>query len=481
MTGPVASGLPAFCRVVGSIRPERGSDIGFEVWLPSDRWNGRLYGAGIGGFAGSIDYMALGSAVRGGQVGVATDTGHKSTMQQSGWAKGHPERVRDYGWRAVHLSTITAKALARQFYGRGPDRSYFVGCSGGGRQGLMEAARFPEDYDGIVSSAPAASLTDLTVTMLNSVQAQLPAGAAIRPQQASLIQEEVLKQCDAGDGQVDGLVEDPRQCRFDVAKLACGTSTSPLCLSAPQVSALAKIYAGPRDASGRQLTAAYLPGGSEVGTPFPGGWETYILKGTAPTGGEALAGGFLMDFVQRPFTTPATFDFTKDPQRLKAALSRDLDAPHDLRRFFARGGKLILWHGWADAAIPPEATLRYHAEMLRQSGARAKDAVQLYMVPGVQHCGGGLGATSFGQMGSPQAGDTPARSMVTALRSWVEEDSRPGPLVARRGAGGMFGVPAAVTERQRLLCPWPGRAVLRPGADPDQASSYSCRGGDGAQ
>ena len=398
--GALISGLPAFCRVAGRIHPEAGSDIHFEVWMPSAGWDGRLYGVGTGGFAGSIDYMTLGAAIKSGQAAASTDTGHSGNAQDSAWAKGHPERVRDYGWRAIHLTTLAAKKLVTSFYGHASAHSYFVGCSNGGRQGLMEASRFPEDYDGIVAGAPAAVWTDLALSMINAAQAQLAPGAAIRREQAPLLQDEVLRQCDALDGQVDGLIDDARQCKLDVSKLACGVSNSPQCFTAPQLTALKKIYAGPRDASGHQLTGGYLPSGSEVGTPWPPlGWEGYILTG--PGGqpqGETLVSGLLKDLVQAPFATPATFDFSKDTPRLKAALASDLDAQPTLQPFFDHGGKLILWHGWADAAIPPEATLSFHQNILRSSGLRAKNSVRLFMVPGVQHCFGGTGPDMFGQL-----------------------------------------------------------------------------------
>lgn len=487
----VAKGLPAFCRVAGHIRPEAGSDIGFEVWLPNkdrankDRankdgagkgWDGRLHGIGIGGFAGGIDYFTLGLALKGGQAGVATDTGHSGTMMESGWAKGNPQRVRDYGWRAVHLSTVTAKRLVSAFYGRGPDKSYFVGCSGGGRQGLMEAARYPKDYDGILSGAPAANFTNLAMAMINPIQAQLSAQAVIRPEQVKLLQTEVIRQCDGADGQPDGLVADPRQCRFDVAKLACGTADAAVCFSPPQIAALQRIHTGPRDSSGRQLAGGYLPSGAEAGAPSPQlGWEGYVLGGNRKSGGQMLADGILGDLIQRPFATSASFDWDKDPARLRA-VAADLDAPADLRRFFARGGKLILWHGWADAAIPPEATLDYHDTMLRASGARAKDSVRLFMVPGVQHCTGGTGPDSFGQNGAPKPSDAPERNMVAALQSWVEGSrAAPETLIGRRGHGGMMGLPEASPERQRLLCAAPKTAVLQPGGDPDLAANYSCK------
>lgn len=476
---PVVGKAPAaMCRVVGHIRPTRSSDIGFEVWLPASGWDGRLHGIGIGGFAGVIDYFTLAQGVLAGQATVATDTGHRGNMQDSSWSKGQPEAVRDYSWRAIHLSTVAAKQVVAAFYGRSADKSYFVGCSGGGRQGLVEAARFPDDYDGIVSGAPAASFTELALALVNAHQAQTLPGATMRPAQTKLLQEEVLRQCDAQDGQQDGLIDDPRQCHFDASKLLCSNSSSPQCFSDAQVGALRRLHAGPMSSAGRQLAGGYLPSGSEAGDPAPMlGWEGYLMSGGAGhSAGRGLADGMLDGLIQKPFATVASFNFDRDPARLRTA-SRELDAPPDLSRFFARGGKLIIWHGWADAAIPPEATLRYHTAMMRLSGSRAKDSVRLFMVPGVQHCFGGKGADVFGQSGAPNASETPERNMVMALQHW-SEGKRPAPetFVGRRGHGGgmMASAAASGPERQRLLCAWPKKAVLTTGADPDQAASYTC-------
>lgn len=478
--GAAVSGLPAFCRVVGRIRPEPGSDIGFEVWMPASGWDGRLNGVGTGGFAGSIDYLNLGLALKAGQAAVTTDTGHTGTPFESAWARGHPERVRDYGWRATHVTTVAAKGLVEAFYGRGPDHSYFVGCSNGGRQGLMEASRFPDDWDGIVVGAPAALWSDLAMAMINSFQAQLPAGAAIRKEQATLIQQAVLDQCDSLDGEADGIVADPRRCRFDTEALACGRAAPALCFTPAQLAALDRIYAGPRDRAGRAIVNAYLPSGSEVGVPSPTlGWDGYLLVGSSAVQGQAqapsLVGGVLTDLVQSPFATLETFDFDRDPARLRRAIGGDLDAGHDLGRFYRRGGKIIMWHGWADAAIPPGATLDYYAAMLRASGPEAAASVRLYMVPGAQHCLGGTGPSSFGQLSPPQSGQTPQTSIVAALQDWVENDRAPEGLVGRRGLGGMMGIPVSDNQKQRLLCPYPTEAVLRPGEDRDRAASYQCR------
>lgn len=474
----VGKASAAMCRVVGHIRPTSDSDIGFEVWLPASGWDGRLHGVGIGGFAGAIDYFTLGQAVRAGQAAVATDTGHGGGMMDSSWSKGHPEKVRDYSWRAIHLSTVAAKQVIKAFYGKAPDKSYFVGCSGGGRQGLVEAARFPEDYDGIVSGAPVASFTELGMALINAHQAQMLPGAAIRPAQAKFLEQEVIRQCDTGDGQSDGLIADPRQCRFDLVKLSCSTSTSPQCFSDGQIGALRRIYAGPRTSAGRLLAASYLPSGSEAGDPAPAlGWESYLLAGDkGNNGGRVLADGMLDGLIQKPFATVESFDWNRDPARLKA-VSGEIDAPVDLSRFFARGGKLVIWHGWADAAIPPEASLRYHAAMLRQSGPKANASVRLFMVPGVQHCFGGKGPDVFGQSGAPARTDMPDRHLVRAVQDWAE-GTRPAPdmLIGRRGhGGGMFGPPAPGPELQRLLCAWPKRESLTPGGDPDKAASYICK------
>jgi feruloyl esterase len=471
------SGLPGFCRVIGRIQAEAGSAINFEVWMPSDGWDGRLNGIGVGGFAGSISYRELSLAVRSGQVGVTTDTGHRGTYADGAWAKGHPERVRDYGWRAFHLTTLAAKKLVASYYGRGPDRSYFIGCSGGGRQGLIEAARFPEDYDGVLAGAPAANFTDLAMSMVWTAQMQMEPGAQIRPSQTDFLQSEVLKQCDALDGQVDGVVDDPRQCKFDASKLACGTSSSPQCFTPPQIIALNRIYDGPRDATGHPIAPAYGPSGSEQGDAMlPVGWENGIFGTTErPSAHSLFAHHLLQSFIAAPFANVGNFDFNSHPARIKATLAADLDASPDLRRFFARGGKLILWHGWADGFIPPNATLNYHQALLRISGKRAPGSARLFMVPGVQHCSGGSGPAIFGQSGAPAPGETPDRNMLAALQAWVEKGRPPDSLVARKGSvTAMMGGPTADKEMQRLLCAFPARAVLRAGANPDEAASYNC-------
>jgi len=475
--GPDIAGLPAFCRVVGRIHPEAGSDIRFEVWMPSEGWDGRLNGGNSGGFAGYINYMDLAGAVRAGQAGVATDTGHEAHPVTGDWAKGRPERIRDYGWRGVHLSTVVGKALVAGYYGRGPRHSYFIGCSNGGRQALMEASRFPEDYDGIVAGAPASVWTDVALSMINTVQAQLPPGARIRASQLPLLQSEVIAQCDALDGQVDGLVADPRKCRLEVARLACGTRTSPECFSPAQIGALQRIQAGARDASGRPVGYGYPASGAEVGNPVPAfGWDGWITgTPTDAASHAAYPAEILGNFIAQPFATVASFDFNTDPARLRAALAGDLDAEPKMDRFFRRGGKLIIWHGWGDSAISPLLSIDFYRAILRNGGPETRDSVRLFMIPGLQHCAGGTGVSAFGQMSAPAPGDGPEQSVGAAIQAWVEQGRRPESLIGHKAMPMSLGGAPSPGNKQRLICAFPAEAVLRAGADADQAASYRCR------
>ncbi|MCB2080252.1 MAG: tannase/feruloyl esterase family alpha/beta hydrolase, partial [Novosphingobium sp.] len=236
--GPEVSGLPEICRVAGTLRPEAGSDIRFEVWLPANTWNGRFFGVGNGGFAGSLSYMEMAQAVRGGNAVATTDTGHSGGATDSEWARDNPAKVRDYGWRAVHLTTVAAKSIAAAYYGEVPRNSYFMACSNGGRQALMEASRFPADYDGIIAGAPASDFAALITSMIATQHALSKDGAGLKLSQLDFIQSSVLTQCDALDGQLDRLVDDPRRCKLDFDRLSCSNSDSSECLSEQQVSAL---------------------------------------------------------------------------------------------------------------------------------------------------------------------------------------------------------------------------------------------------
>jgi feruloyl esterase len=471
------SGLPAFCRVVGRIHPEPGSDIRFEVWLPTEDWDGRYMGVGNGGFAGSINYKGMAAAISVGQASASTDTGHVGS-NDAAWARGNPAKVRDYGWRAMHLTAVNAKGLINAYYGRPADKSYFQSCSNGGRQGLMEASRFPEDYDGILAGSPAAQMTNLIMAVLWNEHVQRPAGAAIRPEQIQHLQDEVLTQCDSLDGQSDRLVDDPRNCRVNVAKLSCDASNSPQCFSGEQVDALRQIYEGPPKLNGQTVALAFPPSGAEVGRPVSFlGWERWIAGGgEEPLVSAIYPRGLLEDMVTPPITPVEAFNWKTDPPKLIAALGDVLDVQPDMKEYFARGGKLIMYHGWADAAIPPQQTIEFYNAILEQSGRESANSVRLFMIPGMQHCYGGTGAELFGQMSAPSQSARPENNISMALQYWVERGQAPVSVVGTKG----FPLETLVApdEQQRLHCAFPMQAVLTPGTDPDKATNYTCHRSD---
>jgi hypothetical protein len=474
--GPPVSGLPAFCRVIGRIRPQPQSEIGFEVWMPRDGWDGRLTGAGSPGAAGSTLYFMLAAAVRGGQAGVSNDGGHRGGVNDVSWAPGHPERLRDFGWRAAHLSTIAAKALVAHYYGRPAEHAYFIGLSNGGRQALVEASRFPEDYDGILAGAPAPDFTQTQMAQLWTQQAQLPPGASIRPVQAKLLQAEVLRQCDELDGQLDGLIDDPRRCHVDTSKLACGVSTSPDCFTPAQLVALKRIYAGRKDKKGRWAAVPFPPAGSEVADPLFG-WDRNFFSSEDKTDA-AREQVPVQTLDGQTIATLGDFDFDHDPARYRAASAdAGLDPSSDLRRFFARGGKLIIWQGWADSDIPPQMAIDYYEQVRHVSGPLAARSMRLFMIPGMQHGFGGKGADLFGGMMAPPKEAAPESDLAAALQAWVESGRVPDSFVGRRHSAGATeaGAPASRPPRERLICAYPGRAVLSSGADPDHGASYLCQ------
>jgi hypothetical protein len=467
--------LPAFCRVQGVLRPTPDSSIAFEVWLPANGWNGRFLGVGNGGFAGAIGYSSLVAAVQGGYAAASTDTGHKAAGTDASWAEGHPEKVVDFGWRAVHLTAVAGKGLTSEVYGEPPRRSYFESCSNGGRQGLMEAQRFPEDYDGILAGAPAYAWTGLFTDFVWNAQSLSRAGATIPAAKTPAIARAVLAQCDAQDGLADGLVSDPRQCRFNPGKLRCAATESDACLTGQQITALRAIYRGAHGSNGKQIYFGFLPGG-ESAPPSPG-WDAWIF-GAAPGASiqNAFGSNFVKYIVGAPAGwTPADFDFDRDFATLQTKTAATFNATDpDLSRFATRGGKLILYHGWSDAAIPAQGTSAYRDQVVRRMGAtQSAGFMRLFMVPGMHHCGGGAGPSDIGQGGVPAPGDDPSTSVASALEAWVEQGRAPEQVIARQPAHA--GAPASQPVRTGLICAYPKRATLESGADPQRAENYFCR------
>jgi feruloyl esterase len=456
--------LPPFCRVAGVLRPSSDSEIRFETWMPLTGWNWKFQGIGNGGFAGSITYAGLADAVRNGYAAASTDTGHQGGGTDAGWAMGHPEKVIDFGHRAIHETTVAGKAITEAFYGAKPKRAYFNSCSNGGRQALMEAQRYPEDYDGIIAGAPANHWTHLLGLAVSNMQATAGSAASYIPQsKLPAIQAAALAACDKTDGVEDGVIENPASCRFDPGTLACGGAENDKCLTADQVKALRKLYDGYRDAKGKLLYPGYSPGGEAE----QGGWGPWIT-GAAPE--KSLLFAFGMGFYRNIVFGDPNWDYRKftdaDFKTAVAKTASILDATDpDLRRFKARGGKLILYHGWCDAAIPPQAAIDYYESVQKKMGKKAAaEFVRLFMVAGMQHCGGGAGANSFGQMGVAQ-GD--ARTNISAaLEKWVETGVAPEVIIAvRKTASG---------ARTRPLCAYPKVAKYKGTGSTDEAENFEC-------
>ncbi len=465
---PVARG---FCRVAGVIRPSSDSDIQFEVWMPSRDWNGKFQGVGNGGFAGAISFAGLAGAVAHGYAAASTDTGHHGMGTDAAWALGHPEKVVDFGYRAIHETAVKAKAVIAAFYGETPRRSYFSSCSNGGRQALMEAQRFPADYDGIIAGAPANYWTHLLSGALWVVQATMAEPNAYIPaSKLPAIEAAALAACDASDGVQDKVIDEPSQCRFDPEKLRCKGPESDACLTAPQVAALRKIYAGPRDSKGRKIFPGYSPGG-ETGS---GGWAPWITgAATAKSLLFAFGTNFFSGMVyENPAWDFHAFQVDRDVPQADKKLAATLNATDpDLRRFRERGGKLILYHGWSDAAIPPLNAIDYYRSVVSAMGENdTRGFVRLFMVPGMQHCGGGPGPDVFGQAGVPQR--DPQHDVAAALERWVEQGVAPEEIIATKYKSGMN--PSSGVVRTRPLCAYPLVARWKGSGSTDDAANFVC-------
>ena len=465
--------LPAFCRVVAEAKPTADSDIKIEVWMPISGWNGKLQGIGNGGFAGLIDHHQLGMAMSKGYAATATDAGHTGTPVDAKWAVGHPEKVVDFGHRGIHEMTRVAKEAVHTFYGKAPQRSYFAGCSDGGREALMEAQRYPADYDGILAGAPANYWTALLSTAASDTQAlTLDPASFIPPAKIPTIAAAVLAACDELDGVRDGILNDPRQCHFDPSTIECkaGEDTDK-CLTAPQAIALKKIYAGPHDAQGREIFPGFLPGAEEG----PGGWATWIT-GPAPLKSlMAFFGiGYFSNMVyEKPDWDYKTFtleDGLRSADEKTASALNATDA--NLKPFKNRGGKLILYHGWEDPAISAINTVNYYQSVVTKMGQRDADSfVRLYMVPGVQHCGDGPGTDSFGQVGR-LVFDDPQHSVDAALEQWVEKGTAPSTITASKFAADEKTHP----KMTRPLCAYPQAATYKGSGDTNDAANFACGG-----
>jgi feruloyl esterase len=456
------SGTLSYCRVVAAATPTVHSNIGFEVWLPLSGWNGKFQGVGSGGSAGSISASALRDAVTRNYAAMATDNGHLGSSWTFAHAPaGDPERVTDFGWRAEHLSTVAAKAIVQAFYGAAPAHSYFVGCSQGGHHALMEAQRFPEDYDGIIGGDPAHRWNDL---MLGELWTGLVSGlrnpANSLPQaKLDVLMNAMLLACDGNDGIVDGIVEDPRTCNFDPSVTRCPAGADVAgCLSDGQLQAIHDIYAGASNpATGAQIFPGFARSSENA--------LRQVLVGLSGPGGSSFS--FFRDGV---FADPnwnfRAFDYTVEPARTNNTMAGsetwgaalNADNP-DLRPLQRRGGKLIMYHGWSDPFITPYSSIEYYEKVASTVSPAAsregqlgftRSFARLFMVPGMWHCAGGPGPNTF--------------DMLTALENWVENDQAPESVIGTNTASGLT----------RPLCAYPNVATYDGTGSPTSASSFRC-------
>jgi hypothetical protein len=458
LTGPAAAlnGLTAktpFCRVRARLHPTNDSDILVETWLP-ERWNGKMLGVGGGGFSGGLVTMALTARhpMESGYAVVSTDVGHPAT-ETGEWAYGHPEKLIDYGYRGNHLAAVTAKQVIRTFYGKQTARAYFHGCSNGGRDALMEVSRFPNDYNGVIAGAPAASFTPLLTSFVATNQALYRAPGL--GSKLSLLNAAVLNKCDALDGVKDGVLENPRRCRFDPAELQCKISSGSNCLNPQEVALANTLYRGWRLRGGRQLLPGFAIGGETTG------WQEWIFNAKSAQGG--LGTEALRWMVHRnPEWNPASFDLNRDyalaEQRIGGVL--DSDDP-DVRPFVRRGGKLIMYHGWNDAAIPPESTIRYYEGVRRRADPQGA-STRLFVAPGMSHCFGGPGPNSF--------------DLLPEIDRWVEQGRPPERIVATKYANDLLALIQMPTKvvRTRPICAWPKVARYRGSGSSDEAKNFTC-------
>jgi feruloyl esterase len=435
--------LSEFCRVTATLKPTSDSDIKVEVWLPAKDWNGKFQAVGNGGWAGVISYSAMADAIRAGYASASTDTGHVGG--RGTFALDHPEKLIDFAWRSEHEMTVKAKAVIQAFYGSAPKLSYWNGCSTGGRQGLKEAQKFPDDYDAIIAGAPA-NRTAISLWIADAVLKD-PA-SYIPPAKYPIIHQAALAACDARDGLKDGLIDDPTKCDFDPKVLLCKAADGVECLTAPQVAAAKKIYSpaiNPR--TGQQLFSSLVPG-TELG------WGVQAL---GPEPSANIYDQYRYVVFKDVNWDWKTFNFDSDVVRgdLPENLVMNATDPN-MKAFFSHGGKMLLYHGWSDPNVPTLNTIKYYKSVVETMGgaAKASNSVRLFLEPGMGHCGGGEGPNVFDKVG--------------ALEQWVEHGTAPEKFVASHSTNGKV-------DRTRPLCPYPQVAKYKGTGSIDDAANFVCR------
>jgi len=440
---------PAFCRVAATLKPTSDSDIKIEVWLPLAGWNGKMLAVGnFGGWAGagSLMYNGMLTALYGGYATVSTDTGHGSSADEQGgrFALAHPAKVIDYAYRATHLMTVDAKAIIRTFYGKAPARSYMIGCALGGFEGLVEAKRYPLDYDGIVAGAPHEALARFSALQMypDWLISQDPS-RLISQAKYAMIHAAVVKQCASPIGQKDNLVDEPEKCNFDPGTLLCKGADAPDCLTAAQVDLMQRIYTGPVNPRTDQVIFPGPARGSEL--------DVYsFANGQTPT---VPVNMFRYLVFHDANWNWKAMDWDKDMTTAIATLHPLTDVDADLAAFFAHGGKLLLYIGWNDDHNPTEL-IDYYQSLVQSAGAaKTKNSLRLFIIPGMGHCSGGAGCDTFDKLG--------------VLNAWVDQGRKPERIVASKVENGKV-------VRTRPLCAWPQVTKYNGSGDTNQATNFIC-------
>jgi feruloyl esterase len=434
---------PMFCRVVAQLRPSADSEIGSEIWLPLTGWNGKLLAVGSGGWGGSINVGGMLEALRRGYATSATDDGH--TGPGASFIMGHPERFVDFAYRAEHETTVIAKALIEAFYGHEARYAYWNGCSGGGREGLLQAHRYPDEFDGIVAGDAANLRRNSWMLWLAAHTAQDPA-SYIPPEKLPMIHRTVLDACDAADGLKDGLIGEPERCKVDFETLKCVGADGAACLTAAQIQTAVTVLKPVMTPAGKVLLPGLEPG-SELA------WK-YLAMGQRPA--DLFLDQFRYVVYQDPNWDWRNFDLPLDTAKLNAANHGIAAVDPDLRAFAKHGGKLLIYHGWADQQVAPGFSIEFYesARRLTATPAQSSNWIRLFMVPGMGHCGGGEGPDIFDK--------------ISAMEQWVEHGHAPARMLASHQTAGKV-------DRTRPLCPYPEVAWYRGRGTIDEASSFTCR------
>jgi len=443
--GPSYTDLPAFCRVAATLKPSAESDIKMELWLPATGWNGKFQAVGNGGWNGNVDVNAIATAMRRGYAAASTDTGHEGGGGP--WMQNQQKLI-DYGHRAVHETTVASKAMVNAFYGSAPRFSYFNGCSAGGRQGFKAAQMYPADFDGIVAGAPALSVTGRAAFAAWVAQNNLKDQASfIPPAKYPAINNAALAACDAQDGAADLLISNPRACKFDPQVLECKAGDADTCLTPAQVQTARVMYQPLVNPRTKQVINNQLEPGSELGWATFGGQQPF-----------AVATQMYQNMVfKSPTWDYKTLNFDSDWALTDKIEGGVINAQNpDLKAFIARGGRLIHYHGWADPQIPTGSSVDYYQSVVQAMGgaSRIHANYRMYLVPGMAHCGGGTGTSTF--------------DMMAALEQWVEKGVAPDSIPASRVANGQ-------ANRTRPLCAYPQVATYKGTGSVDDAANFVCK------